>query len=425
MADILYLTHRIPYPPNKGDKIRAWHVLDFLRQHHRVHLGCFVDDAADWQHAARLQSLCASTCFIALRPALARLASLRGWFSGEPLSLPYYRSARLQQWVQQTLREHPVERALAFSGPMAQYLPAHGPRGLLHRVMDLVDVDSEKWRAYASTQPWPLSRLYRREAESLLASERAIAQRFDHVTLVSAAEAALFRLRAPESAHKTSHFSNGVDAAYFHSDPQRTNPYSPTEVPLVFTGAMDYWPNVQAVQWFAQQVLPSVRLQFPAARFHIIGARPTSQVLALNGLPGVRVSGTVPDVRPYLQHAALAVAPLRIARGIQNKVLEAMAMEKIVIASAPALEGIAAVTGSELLCAGNAAEFIHHIGAVLSGEQAAAAAMGRAARARVLSDYSWQRNLAQLGQLLGIAARPIDTADAEPGLPAQARELAP
>src|ERR1700739_497333 len=124
-TDILYLVHRIPYPPNKGDKIRAYHVLDYLRRRYRVHLGCFVDDTADWQYAAHLQSLCASTCFVALRPGLARIGSLRGWLRGAPLSPPYYRSARLQQWVRQMLERHPIGTALAFSGPMAQYLPAH------------------------------------------------------------------------------------------------------------------------------------------------------------------------------------------------------------------------------------------------------------------------------------------------------------
>jgi sugar transferase (PEP-CTERM/EpsH1 system associated) len=404
MDDILYLTHRLPYPPNKGDKIRAWHVLDYLRQQYRVHLGCFVDDPADWQHAAHLQALCASTCFIALRPAWARVASLRGWFSGEPLSLPYYRSARLQQWVEQTLAQQAIDSALAFSGPMAQYLPARSPRGPLLRVMDLVDVDSEKWQAYAHTQPWPWSRIYQREAACLLACERAIASRFDQVTLVSEAEAALFRSRAPESAHKVNHFYNGVDAGYFRPDPALPNPYAMGQLPLVFTGAMDYWPNVQAVQWFAHQVLPSVRLQFPAARFHIVGARPIRPVLALAELPGVQVSGTVADVRPYLQHAALAVAPLRIARGIQNKVLEAMAMEKTVIASPQALEGVTAAVGRELLCADDADQFIHHVNAQLL---APAPGMGSAARARVLEHYSWHRNLAQLGRLLGADAGPV------------------
>jgi sugar transferase (PEP-CTERM/EpsH1 system associated) len=402
MADILYLTHRIPYPPNKGDKIRAYHVLDYLRQHYRVHLACFIDDPDDWQHAAHLQSLCAGTCFVALRPRVARLASLRGWFSGEPLSLPYYRSAHLLQWVRQTLESHNIDTALAFSSPMAQYLPARTSRGPLRRVMDLVDVDSEKWREYAASRPWPLSRVYQREADALLACERAIAQRFDHVTLVSEAEATVFRRRAPESAHKTGHFSNGVDAAYFSSQAGRASPFSEGQLPLVFTGAMDYWPNVQAVQWFARQVLPSVRLQFPTAQFHIVGARPVPAVQALAGLPGVHVSGTVPDVRPYLQHAALAVAPLRIARGIQNKVLEAMAMEQTVIASPQALEGIDAGVGTELLCAADAGEFIHHISAMLDADPGARTAIGAAARARVLQHYGWQHNLARLGSHLGV-----------------------
>ncbi|MFA9219004.1 MAG: TIGR03087 family PEP-CTERM/XrtA system glycosyltransferase [Sphingomonadaceae bacterium] len=401
MIELLYLTHRIPYPPNKGDKIRAFHILDYLRQHARVHLASFIDDASDWQHVATLQAMCASTCFLPLRPALARLRSVSGWWRAEPLSVGYYRDAQMQQWVEQTLARHPIDTALAYSGPIAQYLPARTARGPLHRVMDFVDVDSAKWRDYATSQPWPWSRLYQREAVRLAEYEAAVARRFDRVSLVSAAEAALFCQHAPDSAHKTAHFSNGVDAEYFCPDVQRASPFPASQVPLVFTGAMDYWPNVQAVHWFCDHVLPAVRLQHPAVAFHIIGARPTGPVQSLAKRPGVYVSGTVADIRPYLQHAAVAVAPLRIARGIQNKVLEAMAMARPVIASAQALEGIDARIGHELLGAADAGEFIHHINDLLStGENG----LGPAARARIVGSYNWQRNLAHVGALLGLPA---------------------
>jgi sugar transferase (PEP-CTERM/EpsH1 system associated) len=408
MRDLLFLTHRIPYPPNKGEKIRAYHALRYLQRHFRVHLGSFIDSADDLPFAEKLAADCASSCFVRMPPHWARLTSLSALLRGEPISLPYFRHARLQRWVDQTLANQPISAALAYSGPMAQYLPACTTRGPLHRVMDLVDVDSEKWHSYADGKPWPLSILYRREGHQLLAFERSVAQSFDKILLVSPAEAALFRHRAPESVHKVDYYTNGVDIDYFSPHHQHLNPYDTARV-VVFTGAMDYVPNIEATAWFAERVMPSLKLQFPDLQFHIVGSRPVARVLALGRLPGVHVSGTVPDIRPYLQHAALAVAPLQIARGIQNKVLEAMAMQKVVIATPQALEGICAIAGTEVILADGAAEFIRHIAQRLTSPEG----IGPAARCRILLDYQWQRNLQRLGAALGVPAE----------LPQQQREL--
>ncbi|MGV7206274.1 TIGR03087 family PEP-CTERM/XrtA system glycosyltransferase [Oxalobacteraceae bacterium A2-2] len=396
MRDLLFVTHRLPYPPNKGDKIRAYHMLRYLQRHFNVHLGCFVDDGNDLQHTAQVADGCASTCFVRLHPGLARLASLRGLLNGEPLSVPYYRHGAMMRWVERTVSRHPIAAGLAYSGAMAQYLPDSLPR----RVIDLVDVDSEKWCAYAACQPWPLSMLYRRESRYLLAYERQLARSVERVLLVSRAEAELFRLRAPESHHSVSHFCNGVDSDYYQCLPERPSPYGHRAQVAVFTGAMDYWPNIDAVRWFAGHVLPALRHDFPALQFHIVGARPVGAVRQLARLDGVHVSGAVPDIRPYLQHAAVAVAPLRIARGVQNKVLEAMAMQRPVVASPQALEGIAASTGHEVLCAGDEAEFVRQIGHVL--RHPGAAEIGIAARQRVLRDYRWERNLERLGAMLDV-----------------------
>lgn len=405
MRDLLYLTHRIPFPPNKGDKIRAYHVLRYLQRHFRVHLGSFIDDAADQAHAGHLAADCASSCFVSLHPRMARLASLPALWRGEALSIAYYRHPALRDWVGATLSRHPIDIAMAFSGPMAQYLPARTPRGPLHRVLDLVDVDSEKWQNYADHRRWPLSVLYRREGRRLLAFERAAARGFDQVLLVSRAEAALFRLRASESAHKTGYFNNGVDSSYFAPQTASPDPYDRARV-LVFTGAMDYPPNVEAVIWMAGRVMPALRQEFPDLQFHIVGSRPSPAVQALARQPGIHVSGTVPDIRPYLHHAALAVAPLQIARGVQNKVLEAMAMGKLVIATPQALEGISAVPGRDLISAAGAAEFIHHIRNQLRNPDD----LGADARQRVLDDYQWGNNLQRLGVVLGVTASQAEPA---------------
>ncbi len=396
MEDLLLLVHRIPYPPNKGDKIRSWHLLKHLAQRYRVHLATFVDDPDDWQHVPAVQAVCASSHFAALSPRAARLRSLGAVLRNRSLSYDFYRNGELKAWVDNTMRQHGIGRVVVFSSPMAQYAEAW-PQA--RRVIDFCDVDSDKWRQYAERKPWPASAVFGYEASRLLRYERHIAASFDASLFVSAPEAELFRGLAPESAARTGWFSNGVDTAYF-APGDFANPYAPGDKALVFCGAMDYWPNIDAVQWFAADVLPALRARDPAVRLAIVGARPSAEVQALAAQPGITVTGTVPDVRPYVAHAALSVAPLRVARGIQNKVLEAMAMAKPVLVTPQALEGIEAEPGRELLLAQDAAQWIDVASAALAGPAAALAALGQAARARVEAAYSWDARLAPLDRMI-------------------------
>ena len=398
MRHLLYLVHRIPYPPDKGDKVRSYNLLRHLASRYKVHLGAFVDDPTDFQHRAPVAKLCEDCHLVKLDPRIAKLRSLTGLLTGEALTLPYYRSASMALWVQRTLEVAPIEGVVAFSSAMAQYAMFAGG---LRRIADLVDVDSDKWRQYAATRPWPLSAIYRRESRALLAYERRIAREFDASVLVCAAEADLFRRLAPESAKKTWHAKNGVDAEYF--SPQRVypNPYVPEERVIVFTGAMDYWPNVDAVEHFARALFPDIYAAVPASRFFVVGARPAAQVLALARLPGVTVTGGVADIRPYIAHAQVAVAPLRVARGVQNKVLEAMAMGKTVVASLAAAQGIEAERDRELLVANDDRAFVDQVRSVLGGKTQT----GEAARNRVLASYLWDGNLQVFDRLLSGPSR--------------------
>jgi sugar transferase (PEP-CTERM/EpsH1 system associated) len=401
MDDLLFLAHRIPYPPNKGDKLRSYHILKFLSERYRVHLGCFIDDKADLAFTKKVSALCYETCFVEQSTLAATVRSATGFLTGEALSLPYYRDRSMSKWVAGLLRQRKVRAAIAFSSPMAQYLmPGHG----LRRVVDFVDVDSEKWMQYAQGRRWPMSAIYRREARQLLAYERHVAHEFERGTFVSSAEAALFRRLAPEVGHKVDHFCNGVDADYFSPHILHRSPFPAGQRHIVFTGAMDYWPNIEAVDWFARLVLPTLQLTYPNLGFAIVGARPAPAVTALGRLPGVLVTGSVPDTRPYLAHATVAVAPLRIARGVQNKVLEAMSMQKTIVVSPQALEGIAARDGNELLVADGAGQFIEQLGKVLAAPPNRA--LGLAARARILADYSWESNLSHLSNILADAGEP-------------------
>jgi len=396
MKELLFLAHRIPYPPNKGDKIRSYHLLKHLSQRFIVHVGAFVDDPDDWKYAQALTAMVSGNVkLLPLKPRFARLRSLTGVLHGEPLTLPYYRNNVMQTWIAQLLAERPIDQAVVFSSAMAQYLE---PYPKLRRIVDFVDIDSDKWRQYAERKSWPMNWVYRREARTLLDYERHIAGSFAAATFVSSAEAELFRQQAPECASRVGYYNNGVNLEYFSPTWDYETPYPPGQRVLVFTGAMDYWANVDAVTWFAREIFPAVRAQFADVCFYIVGSRPTPEVYALAG-DRIFVTGSVPDVRPYLAHAAISVAPLRIARGIQNKVLEAMSMAKTVIVSPQALEGIAADTRHELILAKDAAGFISHLAKQLTQ---ADAARGLAARRRVEQSYSWDNSLQPVDSLLGV-----------------------
>jgi sugar transferase (PEP-CTERM/EpsH1 system associated) len=392
---ILYLVHRIPYPPNKGDKVRSFNILRQLAQRHRVFLGTFIDHPDDRAHVARLKEWCEDIFAVDLNPLMQRIASMRALFSGEALSLPYYRDRGLADWVRATAQRERIRQAVAFSGPMAQYLES---LSLDRAIVDFCDVDSAKWSQYAASRPWPLSWLYRREGARLLAFERKAAGAADRNLFVTEAEAALFRNAAPEVAHKVAVMQNGVDAHYFSPDAGFDSPYPPEGPVVLFTGAMDYWPNIDAVSWFAKSILPLVRARFGDVRFWIVGMNPAPAVLELAG-EGITVTGTVPDVRPYLAHADVVVAPLRIARGIQNKVLEAMAMARPVVLSAAPAVGLVARDGHECVAADGEVAFADGVAQLLA-EPDRARAMGLAARECVLGKYSWQAHLSLLDELL-------------------------
>lgn len=397
MQELLFLAHRIPYPPDKGDKIRSWHFLEHLARRYRVHLGCFVDDPRDWQFEGVLRSLCEDCCLVGLDPARARRHSLRGLFGRQPLTLPYYYNRRLARWVAEVLRRPAVERAFVYCSAMAQYLPADLPRPL-RRVADFVDVDSEKWEDYAQRMTGAKAWVYRREGRALRRVEQQVAAAFDRTLLATALEADLLRRIAPAGADRIEAVPNGIDGDYFSPERHYDNPYPPERVPLVFTGAMDYWPNADAVQHFRQAILPAVRARLPDASFVIVGSNPTAEVAALAAAPEVIVTGRVPDVRPYTAHARVVVAPLRVGRGVQNKVLEGMAMARPVVASPEALAGIEAEVGRELLLGADPAAFAAAVCA--AADPARGAELGQNGRRRVLADYAWSGSLARLDAIM-------------------------
>jgi sugar transferase (PEP-CTERM/EpsH1 system associated) len=396
MREILFLAHRIPFPPDRGDKIRSWHMLKRLGELARVHLACFADDEADAAHLGALREAMGGAlgeAHVEVRRTGKAAATARALIERRAVSLAAFDSAALRGFVGRIAGERRLDAVFAFSGQMAQFVPA-GPRF----VMDFVDVDSAKFEAYAETGPVALRWLMRREAELLSAFERATAASADISLFVSQAEAALFRARTGLA--NVAPLSNGIDVDFFDpaADFPRLAAEERGEGPLVlFTGQMDYRPNVEAVTVFARDVLP----QLPGVRFAVAGRKPAPEVLALKEA-GVLVTGEVADIRSWLAAADVVVAPLAIARGIQNKVLEAMAMARPVVASPAAFEGIEAEPGRELVLASapeQAAAIAH-----LLAHPAKAREIGLSARRRMEASYRWEARLAPLEAIVFPAA---------------------
>ena len=423
-GEILFLAHRVPFPPNRGDKIRSWNVLKALCKIAPVHVCALMDAGDTAEDVAAVGAIATSAHFEpASRSKLG--AVLVSAVSGSSASVQACSSTALQKHVLHILEERPIAAVYAFSGQMAQFVPTLG--GKPRFVMDFVDMDSAKFAAWADASTGPKSWANRIEAQRLFEFEKANAQRATVSLFVSDAEASLFRKRTGFDGSQVQVLENGIDLAYFDPNnrrpgegrgllegalgdgaglPHRLRP-SPERreiAPLIiFTGQMDYAPNVEAVAAFATKVMPMIRLVQPAAQFVIVGRAPTAEVKALAKLPGVVVTGEVADTRDWLNAADVVVAPLKLARGIQNKVLEAMAMAKPVVASSAAALGIDAVVGRDLIVADTAVEQAAEVLKLLSDKKRANA-LGSAARTRMVERYSWDTTLARLPELLGMTA---------------------
>lgn len=381
MSDILFLAHRVPFPPDRGDKIRSFNIVRHLAARARVHVIAFADDPADGDPPPAFRALTASLTVVPRTKSRAR-AAVEALATGRPVSLAAFASPAMAAAVAQVHARHNPAATCIFSGQMAQY-------GVdADTVMDFVDMDSAKFAQFAQGASPPVAWLMRREARLLGAFERDVARRARASLFVSEAEAALFRA----SGGVGDVLENGIDTAAFDPVSVRAEPVAGPLI--VFTGQMDYRPNIDAVTWFATEVLP----QIPAARFAIVGRAPTAAVRALAG-ERVIVTGAVADVRGWLAAASVCVAPLLIARGVQNKVLEAMAMARPVVATPAAAEGID--HRDTLHIAGDASAFADTVRALIA-DRDAAEALGARARAQVIARYGWDACLAPLDGMLGL-----------------------
>jgi sugar transferase (PEP-CTERM/EpsH1 system associated) len=397
---LLYLAHRVPYPPDKGDKIRAFHEIRGLAARgHDVHLFTLADDPADLAHAEPLRQWCREVTIERLAPWPARLRMLAALPTSRSLSEANFWSPRLAAAVGRALTTHPPDAIVVYCSSMMQYVP-----GALwtRTVVDLVDVDSAKWQQYSATASSPLSLVYGLEAARIRRLEEAIVAGAARTLLTTGREVELLG-----GAHdgRLVALVNGVDLDFYAPD---TGPVDVEALPeaerqlfrdipgdrprFVFTGAMDYRANVDAVGWFVAGAWPAVRRELPAAEFLVVGRAPAPALRAIDGRDGVRVTGAVADVRPYLRAATACVVPLRVARGIQNKVLEAMACAQPVVVSPAVRACLEAATGDEVVTAADGPDFSRAL-VDLARNEARRAALGRASRAFVERHHRWETML--------------------------------
>ncbi len=396
MARILFLAHRIPYPPNKGDKIRSWHFLEYLMERHEIHLGFFIDDPADLEHVDFLQKRSASLHFSFASPLKQKLFSLKGFLTGTSLTENAYPSSGMRSFVANLIDTNQVDAVFLYSAATYRFLPKN-MKGV-PIITDFVDVDSAKWEAYAANNSWPMSLIFRREGAKLAAFEAHVADRSLASVLVSKDEAALMRNRLSnrqQNAGKILGITNGVNAKAFSPEKYST---TSTKGRLIFTGAMDYAPNIEAVVWFVENVFHRVKLEHPHVELVIAGKPVAPDVQRLDAHDGVNVIGAVDDMAETIAGASIVIAPLLTARGIQNKVLEGMAMAKPVIATRAANEGINAPDRAAIWIANDPDGFAEAVAALL--EPTAAKQLGVAARNFVMDNFSWSKSCRAIEALL-------------------------
>jgi sugar transferase (PEP-CTERM/EpsH1 system associated) len=393
---IFFVCRRVPFPPDRGDKIATFNEIRHLSARHEVHVFCLGDGSQDLDNIPGLRKYATSVTAAPVNALTIRLRALKALLTGEPLSVAAFNEAKLHAAIRRKFDELSPDLIIVYSCNVAQFAE-HFPQ--VPRIMQFGDLDSLKWRQYAERSRMPLKWIYAIEEKRFLAYERRIARAFSYALVHTDVERRDFERLIPGV--PVTLVGNGVDLDYFRSGGDAKQPAS-----IVFTGVMDYRPNVDAVVWFCNEILPAIQAEIAEASFTICGSRPTPTVLSLAKQRGVAVTGWVPDTRPYLDRAEVFVAPLRMARGVQNKLLEALAMGLPCVASTAAWNGTTIAQGEGILGTDNPREFAEHVIRLLQQDDWRAD-MARRARTAAEANYRWEAQMARLDQVVAAVSQPL------------------
>ncbi len=408
--NILFLSHRIPFPPNKGDKIRSFNEIKFLSKEHNVYLATTCDDINEYDYIPKLEEFCNDIHAVYFNK---RLRVLRSFFCSKPFSVSSFYDPGIQEFVDRTIREKSIDVIFCFCSSMAEYVlrtPKFNEDGLhgIKLIIDFVDLDSDKWRQYAEYSKIPMKWIYHIENKRLFQYEKKINDIFHHSIFVSSREKKVLRRLSP-NIKNIEVIPNGVSLDFFSateefnlSEPEEFVPsqsLTGKSLALVFTGVMDYFANEDGVKWFCEQIFPIIRKKIPQVEFYIVGNNPTDVVWNLSEIDGVTVTGYVEDIREFYMLADICVIPLRIARGLQNKVLEAMASGKAIVATSNASDGLICHENEDILIADSEEEFAEKVITLMENDLQRDL-MGGKAIMNVEENYSWDVNLSYLNYLL-------------------------
>lgn len=375
---ILFICHRFPFPPNRGGKIRPFHMIKHLACEHEVFVCTLARSAEEAEEGEELRGHCFQVDFSTVSEPWQTLRMVARLPTPTPSSMGFFYSGKLAGRIEELQRQHQFDCFVVHCSSVAQYVSRVCSAA---KVLDFGDMDSQKWVEYSSYKPFPFSWGYWWEGKKLALAERRLAHQFDLCTTTTRAELATLSELAPNIA--SDWFPNGVDHEYF----QPAGEGYDADV-ISFVGRMDYYPNQECMMRFCAEVLPRIQAQRPNARLLIVGADPAPSVVKLGQLKGVTVTGAVPDVREFVRRSAIMAAPLAIARGTQNKILEAMAMGVPVVTSSIAANGVDAVKNEHLLVADSAEDCAQSILKIMQ-DAGYRRQLSMAGLARVRSHHDW------------------------------------
>lgn len=388
---ILFISQRLPYPPIRGDKIRGFNLLRGLSKQHDVSVVSFIRTDTEMIDVETLRQYCTSVDVCMLSEWESKLNACLGVFSTKPLTLSWYYSKQLQNIVQKKIRDEKFDLLFVICSSMAQYVFDNDS---IPKVIDLVDVDSEKWIQYANRTCFPYSWVYSLEAKRLRRYEKDINRVFNNCLVVTPEEKKIFSLFSLYS-DKIITISNGVDEEYFKPIEEEYVPNT-----IVFTGAMDYFPNIDAMIFFCKEILPLVKEKMPEVILYIVGSSPTQEVQRLANNKDIIVTGYVDDTRPYIGKSAVCVVPLRVAQGVQNKILEAMVMGTPVVTTSFGFKGIeGSENGKDIVVADDKDKFAEKVIEILQNK-ALRDHLSQNGKQLIKQRYDWKKVADKLNEII-------------------------